>query len=73
MIVDNAIYVDGRRAAEPSSLQKTYESCQQRRRVAWIDLYKPTEEEFTSVAEELGLAAHLGGRGRDQGPPEAQG
>jgi magnesium transporter len=55
MIVDNAIYVDGRRAAKPSSLEETYEACRQRRGVAWIDLYQPTEEEFSSVAEELGL------------------
>src|SRR5215210_3264469 len=55
MIVDNAIYVDGRRVAEPGSLQETYEACRQRRGVAWIGLYKPTEEEFSSIAQELGL------------------
>ena len=55
VIVDNAIYVDGRRAAEPNSLQETYEACHERRGVAWIGLYKPTEEEFDSVAGELDL------------------
>src|SRR5918911_5770482 len=55
MIVDNAIYVDGRRAAEPSSLRETYQACRERRGLAWIDLYKPTEEEFASVAQEFGL------------------
>ena len=55
MIVDNAIYVDGRRAEEPGSLQETYEAVRQRRGVAWIGLYKPTEEEFGSVAREFGL------------------
>ena len=55
MIVDNAIYVDGRRTAEPASLQETYEACRQRGGVAWIDLYKPTEEELESVAQEFGL------------------
>jgi magnesium transporter len=55
MIVDNAIYVDGRRAEEPGSLQETYEAVRQRRGVAWIGLYKPTEEEFASVATEFGL------------------
>jgi magnesium transporter len=55
MIVDNAIYVDGRRAEEPGSLQETYEAVRQRRGVAWIVLYKPTEEEFASVAREFGL------------------
>ena len=53
MIVDNAIYVDGRRVAEPSSLQETYEACEQRG-LAWIGLHEPTEEEFSSVAEEFG-------------------
>jgi magnesium transporter len=55
MIVDNAIYVDGRRAEEPGSLQETYEAVRQRRGVAWIGLYKPTEEEFASLVREFGL------------------
>ena len=55
VIVDNAIYVDGRRAAEPNSLQETYEACREQRGVAWVGLYKPTEEEFDSVAGELDL------------------
>jgi magnesium transporter len=57
MIVDNAIYVDGRRVAEPSSLQETYEACREQRGLAWIGLHEPTEEEFSSVAEEFGLHA----------------
>jgi magnesium transporter len=60
MIVDNAIYVDGRRAAEqPSSLQETYEVLRQLHGVAWIDLYKPTQEEFESVAQELELPTRV--------------
>ena len=55
MIVDNAIYVDGRRAEEPGSLQETYEAVRQRRGVAWVELYKPTEEECGSVVREFGL------------------
>jgi magnesium transporter len=57
MIADNAIYVDGRRAAkQPSSLQETYEELRQLDNgVAWIDLYKPTQGEFESVAQELEL------------------
>jgi magnesium transporter len=55
MIVDNAIYVDGRRAAELASLQETYEACRERHGLAWIGLYEPAEEEFSSVAEEFGL------------------
>jgi magnesium transporter len=55
MIVDNAIYVDGRRAAEPRSLRETYEALRKEHGVAWIGLYRPTEEEFASVAEEFAL------------------
>jgi magnesium transporter len=55
MIVDSAIYVNGRRAVEPSSLQETYEACRNQQGLAWIGLYDPTEEELSSVAEEFGL------------------
>src|SRR5918912_2761140 len=55
MIVDNAIYVDGHRASEPCSLRETYEALRKERGVAWIGLYRPTEEEFASVAEEFDL------------------
>jgi magnesium transporter len=55
VIVDNAIYVDGHRTAEPGTLRETYEAVRERRGVAWIGLYKPTEEEFSSVAGEFGL------------------
>jgi magnesium transporter len=55
MIVDNAIYVDGRRAVEPESLEETCEAVRQQQGLAWIGLYEPTEEEFSSVAEEFGL------------------
>ena len=55
MIVDNAIYVDGHRTAEPGTLQETYEAVRERHGVAWIGLYKPTEEEFSSVANEFDL------------------
>jgi len=55
VIVDNAIYVDGHRTAEPGTLQETYEAVRERHGVAWIGLYKPTEEEFSSVANEFDL------------------
>jgi magnesium transporter len=55
VIVDNAIYVGGRRSEEPASLRETYEAVRERRGVAWIGLYRPTEKEFASVAEEFGL------------------
>ena len=60
MIADNAIYVDGRRAAkQPSSLQETYEVLRQLDGVAWIDLYKPTQEEFEPIAQELELPSRV--------------
>src|ERR671912_8206 len=61
MIADNAIYVDGRRAAQqPGSLQETYEGLRRLDNgVAWIDLYKPTQEEFESVAQELEFPSRI--------------
>ena len=53
--MDNAVYVDGRRAVEPESLRETYEVVREQHGLAWIGLYRPTEEEFASVAEEFGL------------------
>jgi magnesium transporter len=55
VIVDSAIYVEGRRTAKPVSLQETYDACRERRGVAWIGLYRPAEEEFESVAGEFEL------------------
>ena len=55
MIVDSAIYVDGHRTAKPGSLRETYDACRDRRGVAWIGLYRPTAEEFESVAGEFEL------------------
>ena len=54
MIVDSAIYVDGRRSA-PAPLEKIHEASRARGGFAWIDLYEPTEDEFESVAGEFGL------------------
>src|SRR5918997_3390457 len=55
MIVDGAIYVDGRRTETPGSLEETYEACRSAGGVAWIGLYKPTGGEFGRVAEEFDL------------------
>ena len=60
MIANNAIYVDGQRTAQqPSSLQETYEVLRQLDGVAWIDLYKPTQEEFEPIAQELELPSRV--------------
>ncbi len=55
MIVDNAIYVDGRRSESPDSLEQAHEACRERDGFAWIGLYEPNEEEFESVAGEFDL------------------
>jgi magnesium transporter len=43
MIVDNAICVEGRRAAQPESLRETYDACRSQRGIGWIGLYGPTK------------------------------
>ena len=55
MIVDSAIYVGGKRAEAPGSLEETYEACREAGGVAWIGLFKPNDGEFGRVAEEFGL------------------
>jgi magnesium transporter len=40
MIVDSAIYVDGRRS-EPCSLEEMRQVCLERGGFAWIGLYEP--------------------------------
>ncbi len=54
-VVDNAIYVDGRRVANPESLEQTYELLRDEHGMGWIGLFRPDDEEITSVATEFGL------------------
>jgi magnesium transporter len=54
-VVDNAVYVDGIRTANPATLDETYELLRERQGMAWIGLYRPTPEEIRSVAAEFGL------------------
>jgi magnesium transporter len=54
VIVDSAIYVDGRRSA-PYPLEKIYEVSHERGGYAWIGLDDPTEDEFNAVANEFRL------------------
>ncbi len=56
-IVDNAIYRDGVREAHPVTLDQTYEELRDHGGFAWIGLYRPTEDELRSVAEEFNLHA----------------
>ena len=54
-LVDNAIYVDGRRSADPSTLEETFELLRERRGMAWIGLYRPGVGEIRAVAKEFKL------------------
>jgi magnesium transporter len=54
-IVDNAVYVDGIRTANPESLDATYEVLRERNGMAWIGMYRPTADEVESVAKEFDL------------------
>jgi magnesium transporter len=54
-IVDNAVYVDGYRTADPEDLDETYFVLRQRQGMAWIGLYRPDAPELRSVAEEFDL------------------
>jgi magnesium transporter len=55
MIVDSAIYVNGKRVVVPDSLKGIYETYREKDGFAWIDLYEPSRDEFDSVAGEFGL------------------
>lgn len=54
-LVDNAIYAGGRRVATPATLDETYEAMKANEGFAWIGMYRPTEQEVRSVAEEFNL------------------
>ncbi len=58
-VVDNAIYVDGRRAAVPESLDRTFEELRacsdQGHSFCWIGLLRPTPDEIQAVAQEFEL------------------
>ncbi|MFH0517105.1 magnesium/cobalt transporter CorA [Streptomyces sp. M41] len=56
MIVDCAIYRDGRRSEGPEDLSDALDLCRlQHDAFVWIGLYEPTEKEFDRVTEEFGL------------------
>jgi magnesium transporter len=54
-IIDNAVYVDGRRSPDPASLSETCELVHARRGFGWIGLYRPSPDELQAVAEEFSL------------------
>src|SRR5580698_5321951 len=54
-VLNNAVYVDGCRTADPRTLDETYEVLRARHGMAWIGLYRPDLEEIRSVAHEFQL------------------
>jgi magnesium transporter len=54
-LVNNVVYVGGRRSADPRTLEETYEALRVRHGMAWIGLYRPDLEEIRSVAHEFQL------------------
>ncbi len=54
-IVDNGVYVAGKRIENPSSLTETFEYTRAHHGMAWIGLFRPTPEELAEVADEFDL------------------
>ena len=54
-IVDNGVYVAGKRIENPSSLTETFEYTRAHHGMAWIGLLRPTPEEIAQVADEFDL------------------
>jgi magnesium transporter len=57
VIVDRAIYRDGRRTAEPLGPAYAGDGPRVGDGFAWVGLHRPTEREFAAVADEFGLPA----------------
>ncbi len=55
MIVDCAVYEDGRRRAGDLPLEDAFEAGRDENAFVWIGLHEPTPEEFESVRLEFGL------------------
>src|SRR6478735_6197378 len=55
-MVDSAVYADGVRVASPRNLADTYRALDETRGgMAWIGLYRPSEQELMSLADEFNL------------------
>jgi magnesium transporter len=55
MIVDCAVYEDGRRRDGAPHVHEAMEACREPGAFTWIGLYEPTEEEFDSIRREFDL------------------
>ncbi len=54
-IIDNAVYVNGVRTADPLSLEQTHGTLAERGGMVWIGMFRPTAAEMDSVAAQFGL------------------
>jgi len=54
-LIDNGVYVNGRRTENLDTLEATYHATRTRSGMAWIGLYRPSPEDLHSVAAEFGL------------------
>ncbi|MGC0369140.1 magnesium/cobalt transporter CorA [Microbacterium sp. SLBN-111] len=54
-IIDSAVYVDGHRIENPSSLDQTFEYMEAHGGMAWIGLLRPSPAELERVAKEFSL------------------
>jgi len=55
VIVDCAVYEDGRRRDGEVPVHQAMEACREANTFTWIGLYEPTEEEFDSIRREFEL------------------
>jgi len=55
VLVNNVVYVDGKRSADPKTLEETYTVLRECHGMAWIGLYRPNRDEVRSVAREFTL------------------
>ena len=55
MLLNSAVYVDGRHTVTPATLEEAYRICRQPGSFAWIALREPTGEELASAIYKLGL------------------
>lgn len=55
MIVDNAVYIEGKRVLEPESIEAAYDASKEIGGVAWIGLFQPDPTEFGDMAREFNI------------------
>jgi magnesium transporter len=55
VIVDSAVYEDGRRRDGDMGVHEAMEACRQPHAFTWIGLHEPTEQEFESIRSEFDL------------------